>query len=571
MEACGKAEKDLVEAFVNTEIYEYEQRQVAIDYDPEPVSVKQKKLKSKPRCHRGHYRSKSQPKCTSNGNDSNSNEMDLSAMNRAQTERIQGTAENVQYDSIDNDYKQNGDGNPVYIHTLTVRVKSDKLESLMERVQSESANQMDENDLDDTKDPDILETLLSNFSEHYTSTLSQLKRKIRSTTELNEGAVRRESIPPIVIGHGYGCAGGIIIPSITTIFETLLSGIAVDESPVIHIIDWLGHGMSSRPEFLCETTEEAEDWFVESLEAWREAMDIEQMILCGHSLGGYCSCVYAMRYVVVVILSVISQKKQLIFLLHSSSQHNLSPHSYPQHVDHLIGISPAGVPDDGWGTNSNASWGAKTLYSLFSKLWESGATPHDVIRMAGPKGKGMVQKMVQRRLFRLDDEDPLKPLLAEYLYNVVAMPGSGEYALKLILQPGARACHPLAKRIGCLKQFQGAVTGYGKMIKIERNGIQRQSVEEQKGDEEDDSDSDSDSESEIDADAALNDNLKIDFIYGDADWMVPANAVKLKRESTIQCHVYLNENCGHQLILENSTGFGELLGNVIAKGQITSL
>merc|ERR1711933_176724 len=107
----------------------------------------------------------------------------------------------------------------------------------------------------------------------------------------------------------------------------------------------------------------------------------------------------------------------------------------------------------------------------------------------------------------------------------------------------------------------------GKEMKV----MDEQSVEEEEEKKNDDDDEeDSDSESEIDADAALNDNLKIDFIYGDADWMVPANAVKLKRESTIQCHVYLNGNCGHQLILENSKGFGELLGNVIAKGQITS-
>ena len=72
-----------------------------------------------------------------------------------------------------------------------------------------------------------------------------------------------------------------MIPSIQSIFESLLSGMAVDKSPVIHVIDWLGNGMSSRPEFECETTEEAEDWFVESLEAWRRAMGIEKMMHTG--------------------------------------------------------------------------------------------------------------------------------------------------------------------------------------------------------------------------------------------------------------------------------------------------
>ena len=70
------------------------------------------------------------------------------------------------------------------------------------------------------------------------------------------------------------------------------------------------------------------------------------------------------------------------------------------------------------------------MMSVGSKLWDSGLTPHDLIRLVGPKGKGMVQKMVQRRLFRLDDDHPLKPLLIEYLYNVVAQPGSGEYSVE---------------------------------------------------------------------------------------------------------------------------------------------
>merc|ERR1719242_2029463 len=107
----------------------------------------------------------------------------------------------------------------------------------------------------------------------------------------------------------------------------------------------------------------------------------------------------------------------------------------------------------------------------------------------------MVTKMVQRRLFRLDDDHPLKPLLIEYLYHVVAQPGSGEYALKLILQPGAQACHPLADRIGCLKKFQSAVTGYeihdnigGKdtgVMNEESVGVEEEQEEEKKnGDEE---------------------------------------------------------------------------------------
>lgn len=41
---------------------------------------------------------------------------------------------------------------------------------------------------------------------------------------------------------------------------------------------------------------QAEDFFLESLEAWREAQGIEVMTLIGHSLGGYLSLAFALKY-----------------------------------------------------------------------------------------------------------------------------------------------------------------------------------------------------------------------------------------------------------------------------------
>ena len=242
------------------------------------------------------------------------------------------------------------------------------------------------------------------------------------------------------------------------------------------------------------------------------------------------------------------------------------PLRYPQHIDHLICVSPVGVPQRPPRSNSKLSWGVKAMMSVGSKLWDSGLTPHDLIRLVGPKGKGMVQKMVQRRLFRLDDDHPLKPLLIEYLYNVVAQPGSGEYAMNLILEPGAWARRPLVQRIGCLKRFQSAVTGYGHMEHLEMDNVGK--VDGSNGNEEERKDEESVTQSEIDAEAVLNDSLKIDFIYGETDWMTSAHACKLKRERQIKCDVYINENCGHQLMLENYQGFGRLLGSIVAKGLI---
>lgn len=64
-------------------------------------------------------------------------------------------------------------------------------------------------------------------------------------------------------------------------------------------------GRSSRPTFHIPSSalhsdktrvEAAEGWFVESLEEWRKKAGIEKMTLVGHSLGGYLSVAYTLRY-----------------------------------------------------------------------------------------------------------------------------------------------------------------------------------------------------------------------------------------------------------------------------------
>jgi len=91
-------------------------------------------------------------------------------------------------------------------------------------------------------------------------------------------------------------------------------------SAPVYAVDWLGMGRSARVPFKIKSklndtagrVKETEDFFVESLEEWRKKMNLEKMTLVGHSLGGYLSSVYALRY--------------------------------PQRVERLILLSPAGVP-----------------------------------------------------------------------------------------------------------------------------------------------------------------------------------------------------------------------------------
>ena len=55
-----------------------------------------------------------------------------------------------------------------------------------------------------------------------------------------------------------------------------------------HIVDWRGAGMSGRPAYTPTTEQEAVDFFVDGLEAWRVARlgPGGRFVLLGHSMVG---------------------------------------------------------------------------------------------------------------------------------------------------------------------------------------------------------------------------------------------------------------------------------------------
>jgi pimeloyl-ACP methyl ester carboxylesterase len=109
--------------------------------------------------------------------------------------------------------------------------------------------------------------------------------------------------PSILFIHGYQGTG--------VLFYKLFKDF-VDQFNV-YCIDMIGMGLSSRPQVQFKTPEEYLDFFIGSIEMWRQAMGIEMFYLIGHSLGGYFSALYTMRF--------------------------------PQNVIQLTLLSPAGITD----------------------------------------------------------------------------------------------------------------------------------------------------------------------------------------------------------------------------------
>lgn len=217
----------------------------------------------------------------------------------------------------------------------------------------------------------------------------------------------------------------------------VLGGWAGTRGTTVHAVDWLGMGRSARVPFTVKAkrddidgrVKEAESFFVDSLEEWRQKMGIEKMTLIGHSLGGYLSVVYALRH--------------------------------PTRVNKLILLSPAGVPRDPnstevparevsdsgvHGSDSDTAEPASNSKvdamrsgqraeqrkqsrsrRLFTYLWEEGWSPFQVVRSSLFWAPMLVGKYSSRRFIGLSMDDT--KAMHEYILNITLAKGSGEYCI----------------------------------------------------------------------------------------------------------------------------------------------
>lgn len=145
---------------------------------------------------------------------------------------------------------------------------------------------------------------------------------------------------PIVLIHGFGSGVGLWCKNLD----------ALSEKRPLHAFDMLGFGRSSRPKFPYDA-ELAEQEFVNTIETWRDRMGIDQMVLVGHSLGGYLTYAYSLRH--------------------------------PERVKHVVLADPWGFPkrpDETDPENQLPLW-ARAIRTIISPF-----NPLSSIRAAGPLG-----------------------------------------------------------------------------------------------------------------------------------------------------------------------------------------
>lgn len=200
----------------------------------------------------------------------------------------------------------------------------------------------------------------------------------------------------LIMIHGYGSGLGLYLKN----FKEITS-----DNWIIHAIDLLGYGCSSRPPFSPTNFEQTESWFHDSFQKWMELRKIpsQNTMVLAHSMGAYLMGSYGIKN--------------------------------PDFCKKLVMVSPAGIT----GHKSKV-----VVPKYFERLWERNVSPFSLVRNSKFYGSKLVSGWTYRRFAKLPVKE--RDLLHKYVYGIFQSPGSGEYMLNFLLKPGAEPRKPLKDR-----------------------------------------------------------------------------------------------------------------------------
>ncbi|OLY78407.1 putative cardiolipin-specific deacylase, mitochondrial [Smittium mucronatum] len=376
-----------------------------------------------------------------------------------------------------------------------------------------------------SNDGDLLDSRIFNSyisDDEYIRTL-HVKNKKPDSTEGSSGTSNKgeAKFNNLVITHGFGNGIGFYFKN----YEGLTQIPGID----LYSIDWLGMGLSSRPDFsidrklsIEDQVKKTEEFFVESLEKWRQNMKIEKMNLLGHSFGGYMSSLYALKYphrvnklILESPVGVQETPKSIDEFLETgvlpkSKLLNPDPSSAEEEQealdDSLDKTKPPKSNEQIIERFSTAPFYYRFLFKIFVRQWNNYGSPQSLMRSFGRLGPMFTSKYASK--FTTLSPDEIK-LLADYLFHVSAQKGSGEYSIGVILKPFAFARIPLINRLTTLQ-----VPTY--------------------------------------------------FLYGDRDWMDIDAGTELSEKIKPDSKVFKIPNAGHNMHLDNPNGFNEIVTEILS-------
>lgn len=184
----------------------------------------------------------------------------------------------------------------------------------------------------------------------------------------------------------------------------------------------------------------------------------------------------------------------------------------PERVDKLVLASPVGLSPRP--TDALPRGELPAGIRLIDALWSANVTPQALVRLAGSvRGRSLVSRALRGRIPHLDGGQA-GDLLEEYLYQITAARPSGEFAMNSLLEPAVS------------RGSSGGVYA-------------RDPLEGPLGD--------------------LPVGMRLKVLYGDQDWMRPANEESARRVTERlgqhRAEVHIMPRSGHHLYIDNSDAF----------------
>ena len=197
---------------------------------------------------------------------------------------------------------------------------------------------------------------------------------------------------PVVMTHGMGAGLATFYRNFDDL--TLMNG-----GRRVIAFDWLGMGRSSRPRYpkrnavfpqnLAANEVDSVEWFVESMESWRQSMGIDQMDLVAHSMGGYFCTLYALRHPERVRRLILVSPCGLPSMPESSSPSKGSMASVQINNNKNAKLAMSA---------SNKNQGLREVWAqICIALWRWNITPQDILRLAGPLIRNVTKRCVETR------------------------------------------------------------------------------------------------------------------------------------------------------------------------------
>jgi cardiolipin-specific phospholipase len=357
----------------------------------------------------------------------------------------------------------------------------------------------------------------------------------------------------ILITHGFGSGLGFFYQNV----DMLLQSRSVRR---VVLADWLGMGGSERPGFgsgrpvrggLTEsaTTTQAVNFFIEPFREWfhtsilRHDRKSENVVLVGHSLGGYLCCRYALKYPEylskLVLASPVGFPAKPISAALPTSTNIIDLSSFGKATEAVAALPP--LP--------------KTLLRILYTLWCSNVTPQQLIRICGAThGRANVYRRLRKKMMPYLQSSTDMDLLADYLYHITVADPSGEFAMNSLLEPTLlSASSPSSSVKSSREETDSLRTLLPKPPKVKKDknswnamGVfAREPLQETLA-------------QSLDTSHGLR---CVKVLYGDYDWMRPNETSarqslhQLHQRTGIETSVNVLPNAGHHLYMENPVDF----------------